>query len=70
MVVRDGVNGSVTGVSGGSAAVPAGTVMRYLDGNEKIIEVQLPNGASATIEAWQVRDATFDEAVEYLKTSG
>ena len=68
--VRDGVAGEVTTRDGQKVAVPSGTVMRFLEGDEKSVRIQLPNGTEAVVETWQVRDATFEEAVEFLKKSG
>ncbi len=68
--IRDGVDGSVRTADGRTVAVTAGTVMRWQGGDEKTVKVQLADGTVAVVETWQVRDATFDEAVEFLKKSG
>lgn len=70
VAIREGVNGSARTADGQAVAIPAGTVMRWIEGDESVVTVQLDSGAQASIETWQVRDASFDEAVEFLKKSG
>ena len=41
--------------------------MRYMGGDDKFIQVRLETGAEGSVETWQLRDATFEEAVDFLK---
>ena len=70
VAIRDGVKGAAKTADGQAVTIPAGTVMRWIEGDESVVTVQLDSGAQASIETWQVRDASFDEAVEFLKKSG
>lgn len=70
VTVRDGVAGSLRLADGRALPAEAGMVLKFLSLGEGRVRVRLPDGAEADIEAWQVRDATFDEAVEFVKQSG
>ncbi len=69
VTVRDGVAGALRLADGRGLSVEGGTVLKFLSSGEGRIRVRLPDGSEADIEAWQVRDATFDEAVEFVKQS-
>lgn len=69
VTVRAGVSGILRLPGGGERPVPGGTVMRYLEGDERAASVQLPDGASGEMEVWQIRDASFEEAVRFYQSA-
>lgn len=70
IAVRDGVEVSLPLPDGRKPVLRAGTVLRFLGRNETHARGRLPDGTAVELELWQVRDATFDEAVTYLQRGG
>lgn len=67
VAIREGVRGVMTSLRGNRQSAPAGTVFRFVEREEDVVRVKSSEGMEGRIEAWQLRDATFDEAVEFLK---
>ena len=67
VTIKEGVAGVCRDSSGQGHSLASGTVMRYMGGDDKFIKVRLETGAEGSVETWQLRDATFEEAVDFLK---
>ena len=70
VAIREGVSGVMTSLRGSRQSAGAGAVFQFLEREEDVIRVRSQEGVEGRIETWQLRDATFDEAVEFLKSRG
>jgi hypothetical protein len=69
VTIRDGVEAKVKLPDGQEGVLKPGTVMRFDGKDAARVRARLANGAGIELELWQVRDATFEEAVKFIQSS-